>query len=298
MRTAPNPEIRGKKFVPNKYNTNSYRIFGEQDSEQDNVPTRNGYPRPAPFYTDPNMNFASAQVPEPRNDPYAARRMNISQTNIAQSNAPTAGVGRPGSYQREESRWWDWSHSKVEASPPIRKTQDDRIKTRENSYQNIFHYGTEQDTSNQQKNGRYSANPQQIRTLGIVPVTELKSDGLQFGNQNFIEKLSNEQSYNNRNPMNYPRREPQYDDMVMDQPKPLTKPIDRSQFASATKGERQHSMWDLFHPHVDNQENPTNNSRKNQRPPLPEMKRTETVDRTWQNAPYAFDYPNDQDFNQ
>lgn len=71
----------------------------------------------------------------------------------------------------------------------------------------------------------------------------------------------------------------------------------RTQSIPSAKVERAASMWDLFHPHDNSREELPNNSRK-YRQPLPQIKRTEKYEGTYQNAPYACDFQADQDFHQ
>jgi hypothetical protein len=56
-------------------------------------------------------------------------------------------------------------------------------------------------------------------------------------------------------------------------------------------------VWDLFHP-SDNARGPIQNNPNKYRRPLPEIKRTEKYESAWQNAPFASDYQDDQQFHQ
>ncbi|CAF5173936.1 unnamed protein product, partial [Rotaria magnacalcarata] len=56
------------------------------------------------------------------------------------------------------------------------------------------------------RNSRYSASPNHIRTVGIVPITDLKPDDFGPVNQTHVEKVSYEQQYDSRNAANYPLR--------------------------------------------------------------------------------------------
>ncbi|UJR21100.1 hypothetical protein I4U23_024200 [Adineta vaga] len=291
-------EIKHKRFAPERHNSSSYRIFGEEASEQENSQFRQTQSRqPAPFYTELNAYSSSAPAPDLRQNPYATRPIENNR-----SNASSSGPMRGAHGEREESRWWDWSQSKTNPSGSGTRNQDERAKTRDNSYQNLFQHGTDERTTYSRQNSRYSANPKHMRTVGIVPITGLKSDDMESVDQRHIERIPYEQQqYVTQTQLDYARRDQQYDASVNEPShKPPTKPNDRTRTTATTaaKVERAGSMWDLFHHYNGNQEQMPLNSRKYQRP-LPEIKRTESYDSVWSNpAPYVSDYHMNRDFNQ
>jgi len=106
-----------------------------------------------------------AQALEPRNNPHAARKVDMVYTNAATFNAPF-GIVKTDNVKKEESRWWDWSEPKGEVYGPGAKSQDEWRKIQESSYRNAFTVAGVKG-SYAKKNTRYSSNPQHIRTVGV-----------------------------------------------------------------------------------------------------------------------------------
>ena len=106
-----------------------------------------------------------AQILEPRNNPHAARKIDMVHQNATTFNAPI-GMLKTDNVIKEESRWWDWSQPKDESYGPRAKSQDEWAKIRESSYRNAFNIARETGPYSR-KNTRYSANPHHIRTVGI-----------------------------------------------------------------------------------------------------------------------------------
>ncbi len=199
-------------------------MVSEEVSEHENVPFWYAHARPPPLYTNPNPDQLPAQASEARNNPHAARKVDMVYSNATSFNAPF-GVVKTDNVKKEESRWWDWSQPKAEPYGPGVKSQDEWAKTRESSYRNAFHMGGEAGPY-ARKNTRYSATPHHIRTVGIgnndfvesvkfdkinflfdlVPITELKPEDFGSVDQTKVEKVSFEQDYNSRNQINYPLR--------------------------------------------------------------------------------------------
>ena len=74
--------------------------------------------------------------------------------------------------------------------------------------------------------------------------------------------------------------------------------MDRNRTNPSAKVERAGSMWDLFHPHNDADDQTPVNSRKYQRP-LPAIKRTDSYNNIWSDpAAYAYNYNPNRDYNQ
>lgn len=144
---------------------NSYRVISEEIPEHENIPHWYARARPPPFYTDPSADELPAQALEPRNNPHAARKVDMVFSDATSFNAPF-GIVKTDNVRKEESRWWDWSQPKAETYGPGVKTQDDWTKTRESSYRTAFHMAGENGPY-AKKNTRYSANPYHLRTVGI-----------------------------------------------------------------------------------------------------------------------------------
>ena len=205
---------------------NSYRVISENVPEFESIPDWYGHERPEPLYTNPNPADLPAQALEPRNNPHAARKVDMVYTNAATFNAPV-GMMRTDNVQKEESRWWDWSQPKAEPYGPKAISQEEWKKTNESSYRNAFHLAGESGPY-AKKNTRYSANPHRAVTVGIgmmiffcdrfrliitchiylisVPITELKVDHYDAEPRTLVERVSFEQQYNSRNDTNYPLR--------------------------------------------------------------------------------------------
>jgi hypothetical protein len=134
-------------------------------AEHESIPFWYGHSRPAPFYTDPNANQLPAQAIEPRNNPHAARKVDMVYTNTASLNAPF-GIVKTDNVEKEEARWWDWSQPKAEPYGPDAKSQDEWAKIRESSYRNAYSFAGDAGPY-AKRNSRYSASPHHIRTVGI-----------------------------------------------------------------------------------------------------------------------------------
>ena len=104
---------------------------------------------------------------ESRYDPYAARPVNNNQTAAMRTNIGSNGPMRAAHGERDESRWWDWTHSKSNSSDLVLKQQDERTRGQNGSYQNVFNFGVEEQSQYSRQNSRYSANPKHTRTVGI-----------------------------------------------------------------------------------------------------------------------------------
>ena len=144
---------------------NSYRVMSEDVPEHDSIPFWYGHSRAPPLYTDPTPDQLPAQALEPRNNPHAARKVDMVYTNPASFNAPV-GFVKTDNVAKQESRWWDWSLPKAEPYGSGALSQDDWNKTRESSYRNAFHTaGTTGPYA--KKNTRYSASPNYTRAVGI-----------------------------------------------------------------------------------------------------------------------------------
>lgn len=148
-----------------KFSPNSYRILSEEISEHQNVPFWYAHSRPAPLYTEPSPDQLPAQAIEPRNNPHAARKVDMVYTNASTFNEPL-GMVKTDNVKKEESRWWDWSPPKAEPYGPGTKTQDEWAKIRESSYRTAYTMAGEAGPY-AKKNTRYSAAPHHIRTMGI-----------------------------------------------------------------------------------------------------------------------------------
>lgn len=144
---------------------NSYRVLSENVPEHESVPHWYGHARPPPFYTDPTADQLPAQAMEARNNPHAARKVDMVYTNAATFNAPM-GIVKTDNVKKEESRWWDWTAPTAEPYGPGAISQDEWKKTNESSYRTAFHMGGESGPY-AKKNTRYSANPHHLRTVGI-----------------------------------------------------------------------------------------------------------------------------------
>jgi len=287
MTTITYPDITHKKADPEKFNPNSYRIVSEEVSEHESVPFWYANSRPPPLYTEPNSDQLPAQALEPRNNPHAARKVDMVYSNAATFNAPF-GVVKTDNVRKEESRWWDWSQPQAEPYGPGAKSQDEWTKIKESSYRNAFNIAGEAGPY-AKKNTRYSAAPHHVRTIGIVPVTDLKPEDLESINQTLVERVSFEQQYNSRNAKNYPMRGRRHGAFVIDEEKPQIKPPPKLPWTSLTKMERTASMWDLFHPSEDIRGQNPNNPYKFRRP-LPQITPKEDYGQVWQTAPYANDF--------
>ncbi|CAF0869619.1 unnamed protein product [Adineta steineri] len=287
MSTITYPDIIHKKEVPEKFNPNSYRIISEKIPEHENIPFWYGNSHPAPLYTEPNPTQLPAQVSEPRNNPHAARKVDMVYTNASSFNAPF-GIIKTDNVKNEEGNWWDWSPPKSETYGPRVKTQDEWKKIQESSYRNAFTTAGEMG-SYATKKTRYSSNPLHIRTVGVVPITDLKPENLQKINQQLVEGISYEQQYNSRSDTNYPVRGRRHGAFIIKEQKSEVKPTQQSHFISSGKKEPTSSMWDLLHPkeHVRGQipQNPYKYRR-----PLPRIEQAQDYGQAWQSAPYANDY--------
>ena len=149
---------------------NSYRVLSEDVPEHESIPHWYGHARPPPFYTDPSADQLPAQAMEARNNPHAARKVDMVYTNAATFNAPM-GIVKTDNVKKEESRWWDWTPPQAEPYGPGAISQDEWKKTNESSYRTAFHMGGELGPY-AKKNTRYSANPNHLRTVGIGNVNE------------------------------------------------------------------------------------------------------------------------------
>ncbi|CAF0979503.1 unnamed protein product [Rotaria sordida] len=277
--------------VPEKFNPNSYRIISEEVPERENIPFWYGHSRPPPLYTEPNFNELPAQGLEARNNPHAGRKVDMIYSNATNFNAPF-GIIKTDNVKNEESRWWDWSQPTGESYGPGAKIQDKWMTIKESSYRNAFSIAGETGLY-AKKNTRYSANPFHIRTVGIVPITDLKPENLESVDQTLVEKVSFEQQYNSRNFTNYPLRGRRHGAFVIEEEKPKVYPPKQFEMTSSAKLERAASMWDLFHPTEGFRGQISSNPYKYRRP-LPEIKRTQDYGQVWQGAPYANDYLVDQ----
>ncbi|CAF2583154.1 unnamed protein product [Rotaria sp. Silwood2] len=291
MTTITYPDITHKKGVPEKFNPNSYRVISEEVPENDNIPFWYGHSRPPALYTEPNSNQLPAQGSEARNNPHAGRKVDMVYSNATSFNAPF-GIVKTDNVKNEESRWWDWSQPAAEPYGPGVKSQDEWTKIKESSYRNAFN-STGETGPYAKKNTRYSANPYHIRTVGIVPITDLKSENLESVNQTLAEKVSFEQQYNSRDATNYPLRGRRHGAFVIEEQKPKVNSPEQFEPTSSAKIERTSSMWDLFHPAENFRGQIPSNPYKYRRP-LPEIKRTQDYGQVWQNAPFANDYQVDQ----
>lgn len=140
-------------------------MISENVAEFENLPEWYGNARAEPIYTKPNPNDLPMQIAEPRNNPHAARKVDLVYTNASTFNAPMGHV-RTDNVKHEETRWWDWSQPKAEPYGPRAVTQEDWRKTNESSYRNAFHMAGESGPY-ARKNTRYSANPYREPTVGI-----------------------------------------------------------------------------------------------------------------------------------
>ncbi|CAF5179558.1 unnamed protein product, partial [Rotaria magnacalcarata] len=238
------PDVTHKKPVNGKFNPNSYRIISENIPENDNVPAWYAHARPAPYYTEPNSSQLPVQASEARNNPHAARKIDMVYTNTANFNAPS-GIVKTDNVQKEESRWWDWSSPKAEPYGPGVRSQDEWSKKRESSYRNAFATTSDAGAAYAKRNSRYSASPNHIRTVGIVPITDLKPDDFGPVNQTHVEKVSYEQQYDSRNAANYPLRGNRQGSFINEEMKPPTYPIERSHPIPSAKPDRTACVWDL-----------------------------------------------------
>ncbi|CAF0945349.1 unnamed protein product [Adineta ricciae] len=288
-------DVKHKRLAPERYNSNSYRIFGAQDSEEVTPPSRQNQTRaPAPFYTESDANALQRQGFESRHDHHAARPVNNNQTTGMRTNFDPNGPMRAAHGERDESRWWDWTHSKSNSSDLVLKQQDERTRGQNGSYQNVFNYGVEDQSQYSRQNSRYSANPKHTRTVGIVPITALKSDDIDSVDPQNVERTPYQQQYVSQTKLDYAKREQQYNAPVSEPPKPM----ERNRTMPSAKIERASSMWDLFHPHNDADDQMSVNPRKYQRP-LPAIKRNESHNNIWSDpAAYAYNYRPNRDYNQ
>ena len=145
-------------------------MISEDVSEYDNVPHWYAHARPPPLYTQPDPEQLPAQAAEPRNNPHAARKVDMVYTNASTFNAPV-GMVRTDNVRKEESRWWDWSSPKNEPYGPAVNSQEEWKKTNESSYRTAFHSSGETGPY-ARRNTRYSANPLHMRTMGIGQFAE------------------------------------------------------------------------------------------------------------------------------
>ncbi|CAF0859075.1 unnamed protein product, partial [Didymodactylos carnosus] len=237
MSTITYPDISHKKQVTTKFSPNSYRVITEEVSN-DSLPPWYTNQKPPPLYTGPNE--IPTQVAEARNNPHAARKVDMVYENVASLNGPY-GIIKTDNVSREENRWWDWSQP-TESYGPRAKVNEDWKKRYESSYRGTF--GLSSETGPYTMNSRHSSNPNNTEAVGIVPVTEMKQKGREQINQKLVEKVSFENQYDSRTDTNYPLRGRRHGAFVVDllEPKPLkgtTAPPNVDGAASA---------WDLFHP--------------------------------------------------
>ncbi|CAF1002991.1 unnamed protein product [Adineta ricciae] len=295
MSTITYPDITHKKEVPEKFNPNSYRILHEDIPEHDSIPAWYGHTHPLPLYTEPHPDQLPAQASEARNNPHAARKVDMVFTNASTFNAPF-GIIKTDNVKREELRWWDWSPPKGDVYGPGVRTQDDWKRIQESSYRNA--YATAGVVgSYAKKNSRYSSNPPHMRTVGIVPITDYKPDNLQSVNQKLTEAVSFEQQYDSRSATNYPLRGKRHGAFIIREQKSDEKPMERWDSTTSGKKERPSSMWDLLHPKEDVVGQRPHNPYKYRRP-LPQIKRTPDYGQVWQIAPYANDFQFDPHLSQ
>lgn len=150
-------------------------MLADNTSEHKNMPSWFKPPPPPPFYTDPNLTPFTAQT-----QPLQGRNTN--------PNVPR-GMVKMNNVEKEESRWWDWSGTKVERNEPVVRNRDESAKKQESSYQNIFGCWTES-VPQPKKNTRYSATPQYIRAVGIGKYFFIPSIDINLKNINVYAYLS------------------------------------------------------------------------------------------------------------